>query len=83
MDDFTNQQICKFNVIFEINVITLVFIWGLVNVFTFPENPDICPVQFLKDYLARTAPIWHDGVKKLFVTYTKLHKCVISQTWDR
>ena len=49
MDDFTNQQICKFKVIFEINMITLVFIWGLVNVFTFPENPNICPVQSLKD----------------------------------
>ena len=71
MDDFTNKQICKFNVIFEINLITLVFIWGLVNVFTFSENPDICPVQFLKDYLTRIAPLPHANADSLFISHTK------------
>ena len=62
--------------IFEINMITLVFIWGLVNVFTFPENPDICLVQFLKDYLTRTAPLHYADANLLFITHTKPHKSV-------
>ena len=30
---------------------------GHVNVMSFPESPSICPVQSLKDYLVRTAPL--------------------------
>ena len=51
-----------------------------MNVFTFPENPPICPVLSLKEYLARTALLWHADALGLFVGLTKLYKYVTSQT---
>ena len=49
----------------------------------FPENLSIYPVQSLKDYLARTASLKHAVANRLFFAFTKLHKCVISQTLAR
>ena len=51
-----------------------------MNVFAFPENPSICPVLSLKEYLARMAPMQHADAKSLFVSFSKPYKCATSQT---
>ena len=54
-----------------------------VNVMAFPENPSICPVQFLKYYLVKTAQLWHTDVYSLFFAVTNSYKSMTSQTLDR
>ena len=56
---------------------------GWVNVMAFPENPSICPVQSLKDYLTRAAPPWHADATCLLFSHTKPHKSVSAQTLAR
>ena len=46
-----------------------------MNVFSFPENPSICQVLSLKEYLARTAQLQHANAKILFVFLIKPYKC--------
>ena len=48
-----------------------------------PQNIYICPVPYLKDYLASTAQLWHVDSKILFVAYTKPQNCLISQMLAR
>ena len=33
-----------------------------------PEGSNICPVVSLRDYMARTAQLWHADVKTIFVS---------------
>ena len=56
---------------------------GLVNVFAFPDNLTICPVQSLKEYLTRTAPPQYADANSLIIAHTKPHKSVSVQTLAR
>ena len=51
--------------------------------FAFPENPSICPVLFLKKYLAKTNLLCYSDAKSLFVSLIKPYKCVTSQALAR
>ena len=49
----------------------------------FPESPSICPVQSLKDYLVRTAPLRAVDAQHMFIQLRLPHKSVSSQTLAR
>ena len=51
-----------------------------MNVMSFPESPSICPVQSLKDYLVRTAPLRAVDAQHMFIQLRQPHKSVSSQT---
>ena len=53
---------------------------GQVNVFAFPENPAICPVQSLKDYLTKSALLQNADIYSLFLAHTKPYKSIASLT---
>ena len=55
-------------------------IGGHANVMSFPEQPSICPVLSLKDYLVRTAPLHAVDAKYMFIQLRKPYKSVSSQT---
>ena len=50
---------------------------------SFPEQPSICPVLSLKDYLVRTAPLRAVDAKYMFIQLRKPYKSVSSQTLAR
>ena len=54
-----------------------------MNVITFPEQPSICPVLSLKDYLVRTAPLHAVDANNMFIQLREPHKSVSSQTLAR
>ena len=47
---------------------------------SFLEQPSICPVLSLKDYLVRTAPLCAVDAKNMFIQIRKPYKSVSSQT---
>ena len=47
---------------------------------SFPEQPFICPVLSLKDYLVRTTPLCAVDAKYMFIQLRKPYKSVSSQT---
>ena len=49
----------------------------------FPEQPSICPVLSLKDYLVRTPPLHAVNAKYMFIQLRKPYKSVSSQTLAR
>ena len=51
--------------------------------FSFPENPSICPVLFLKEYLSKIKILHYGDAKSLFVSLIKPYKCVTSQALAR
>ena len=51
-----------------------------MNVLSFPEQPSICPVLSLKDYLVRTALLHAVDANNMFIQLRKPHKSVSSQT---
>ena len=56
---------------------------GWVNVKTFTDDPLLCPVLSLRDYLARTTQFRETDRGKLFLSYIKPHKAVSAQTLAR
>ena len=57
---------------------------GWVNVRTFPENPLLCPVRSLQDYLARTSQLRvNTDDFGLFISLIKPHKSVTPPTLAR
>ena len=57
---------------------------GWVNVKSFPENPLLCPVRSLQDYLARTSQLRvNTDDFGLFISLIKPHKSVKSPTLAR
>ena len=50
---------------------------------SFPEQPSICPVLSLKDYLVRTTPLHAVDAKYMFIQLRKPYKSVSSQTLAR
>ena len=57
---------------------------GWVNVKTFPENPLLCPVRTLQDYLARTSQLWvNTDDSGLFISLLKPYKSVKPPTLAR
>ena len=50
---------------------------------SFPEEPSICPVLSLKDYLVRTAPLRAVDANNMFIQLRKPYKSVSSQTLAR
>ena len=50
---------------------------------SFPEQPSICPVLSLKDYLVRTAPLGAVDANIMFIQLRKPYKSVSSQTLAR
>ena len=51
-----------------------------MNVFSFPENPSICPVLSLQTYLDRTASLRAADANNLFISQHKPYQSVKSQT---
>merc|ERR1712081_49312 len=47
---------------------------------SYPESLSNCPVQSLKDYLVRTAPLHALNAQYIFIQLRKPHKSVSSQT---
>ena len=57
---------------------------GWVNVISFSENPLLCPVQSLRDYLARTAQLQvNTDDFGLFLSLIKPHRLVKPPTLAR
>ena len=54
-----------------------------MNVFAFLENPSICPVQSLKDYLTRTAPLQNADAYSVIISTIKPYHSVSAQTLAR
>ena len=54
-----------------------------MNVLSFPEQPSICPVLSMKDYLVRTAPLRTTDANKMFIQLRRPHKYLSSQTLAR
>ena len=54
-----------------------------MDVLSFPEQPSICLVLSLKDYLVRTAPLCAIDAYNVFIWLRKSHKSVSSQTLAR
>ena len=53
---------------------------GRVNLYDFPDNPAICPVWSLRDYMAQTDTLRNANAHSIFVALTKPHKSVCAQT---
>ena len=53
---------------------------GWVTLYDFPDNPTICPVQSLRDYMARTDTLHNANAHSIFVALTKPHRSVSAQT---
>ena len=52
-----------------------------MNVLSFPDQPSICPVLSLRDYLVRTTLLCHKTeAQTLFIQLRKPYKSVSSQT---
>ena len=49
-----------------------------MNVLSFPEQPSICPVLSLKDYLVRTSPLRAVDANNMFIQLREPHKSVSS-----
>ena len=54
-----------------------------MNVKTFTDDPLLCPVLSLTDYLARTTQFRETDGGKHFLSYIKPHKAVAAQTLVR
>ena len=51
-----------------------------MNVLSFPDQPSICPVLSLRDYLVKTASLPLFDAIKMFIQHRKPHKSVSAQT---
>ena len=56
---------------------------GWVTLYDFPDNPAICPVRSLRDYMARTDTLRSVNAHSIFVALTKPHRSVSAQTVTR